>query len=335
MKASPRNSELENQLESLIATPAGRRSFLSALPFLMLACGTPSQHRHREGDNTGQTTRLSVEDERRMTQEYLGKMQKDYPPTKDKQLQKYIHNLGSKIAADNQLEGKPYQYSFQVVETKMVNAFALPAGTVFVTGPLIAMAETEAELAGVVGHEIGHIQARHTAERMDQMERKKTSNLLKTLGGAILGAGAGFGLGKLLCPPKDNECLARVTAAGGALGAGGALLIQKYAFMANSREDEMEADRIGFRTAVKSGFDKNRVGDFYSKLYEMEKARSKQSVPILANLGDALSTHPPSEERVQQMKELSREEASGPGSVSSREFENTRDRAKSLYPTMN
>lgn len=265
-----------------------------------------------------------------MTKEFLPQMQKEFPPLKDSGLQKYVSQLGEEVVVANGLEANPYYYEFGVVETKMVNAFALPAGTVFVTAPLIAMAETEAELAGVVGHEVGHVQARHTAERIDRMERQRTRNLLTTLGSAILGAGAGFGLAQLICPPRDRECVAKVSAAGAGVGAGASLMIQQFAFMAHSREDEMEADRIGFRTSVQAGFDRKRVGDFYEKLYEMERARNQQRLPILSTMADAMSTHPPSRERVQQMKKLAAEEPSSNGRVSSREFENAKDRATEI-----
>ena len=147
--------KLEEELKYINKTELGRRAFLGSLPILLASCAT-SRHRQREGDNTGQATSLSVEDEKRMTQQYIPKMRKDYPPLKNDKVQRYIASLGRKIASKNGLEGKPYNYNFSVVDTKMVNAFALPAGTIYVTAPLIEMAETESELAGVIGHEIGH-----------------------------------------------------------------------------------------------------------------------------------------------------------------------------------
>ena len=119
----------------------------------------------------------------------------------------------------------------------------------FVTAPLLAMADSEAELAGVIGHEIGHIQARHTAERMFVQKKSQNKSLLYSIGGAALGGLLGAGIGKLTCRQQDRECLKRAATYGAMAGAGGGLLITKYKFMANSREDEMEADRIGFRTA--------------------------------------------------------------------------------------
>ncbi len=320
-------NELDQLLREWNSTSLGRRSFLASLPFLLIACGAKEKTRYREGDNRGQETKLTVEDEKRLTKEVLSEMKKDYPPMKDKWMQKYVSDLGDKIVTANDLKGKPYNYSFTAVGVNMVNAFALPAGTIFVTAPLIQMAETEAELAGVIGHEVGHVKARHAAERMDRAKKEQKKTLFSAVGGGLLGGAAGFGLGKLLCPPKDNACLAKATALGAAAGAGAGLLIRKYAFMANSREDEMEADRIGFRTSVNAGYSKAHVGDFYEKLQKLEEKHRGNS-GVLGGLADAMSTHPPSRERVAQMKQLEAESAQKKGQVSSKEFEEAKNRAE-------
>lgn len=319
--------ELEKALKEMNSRPLGRRVFLASLPVLLSACATVPKSRYREGSNKGQKTSITVADEQKMTKQYLAQMHKDYPPIQDKLLQNYIQNLGQKIVVRNQLAANPYNYNFTVVQTPAVNAFALPAGTIFVTAPLIAMADSEAELAGVIGHEIGHVQARHTAERIDKEQKEQNKTLLYTLGGAIGGYLVGQGLGKLVCPPKDRECLDRITKYGAMAGGLGGLLIQKYAFMANSREDEMEADRIGFRTSVSAGYHKDYVGKFYSKLLVME-SKQKQD-PLLASFSDAMSTHPPSKERVKQMNQMASKENQSKGIISSNDF----DRVKKLIHT--
>jgi predicted Zn-dependent protease len=321
--------ELELTLKKLNATSMGRRSFLAAAPLLMAACATVSQHRGREGDNTGQETELTVADEKRMTQEVLPEMRKDYPALDNQAVQLYVRDLGGRVARANGLEGHPYNYNFTVVGVNQVNAFALPAGTVFVTAPLIAMADSEAELAGVIGHEIGHIKARHTAERMDKAKAEQGKSWLYGAGGGILGGALGFGLSKLICRSGDSGCMAKTIAAGAAAGVGGGLLIQKYYYMANSREDEMEADRIGFRTAVKTNYHKDYVGSFYAKLLRMEQEHKAHNVPLLSGLSDALSTHPPSEERVSQMKQLAAQTPAARNAVTStKEFERVRRMAQ-------
>ncbi len=322
--------ELEDVLSELNSTTYGRRAFLAAVPMLMAACASDG-HRNREGDNSGQETELTVADEKKMTQEALPMMRKDYPPLQDAEAQRYISNLGGRLVAANNLANHPYTYNFTVVDVPMVNAFALPAGTVFVTAPLIAMAETEAELAGVIGHEIGHVKARHAAERMEAAKRESSKSWLFGAGGGLIGAAAGFGIGKLACRKGDNACLAKATGLGAAAGIGGGLLVQKYKFMANSREDEMEADRIGFRTSVKAGYAPDHVGTFYAKLLQMEQQAKSNSNGLISSVSDAMSTHPPSAERVQQMNQLSAQVKKNPRSiVSSVNFDRLRKKIDTI-----
>lgn len=328
MRKAEAVGELDRMFSRMMETPHGRRDFLAAVPFLLAACATTGD-RNREGDNTGQETEMTPDDERRMTKEALPEMRKDYPATKDAEIQNYVSGVGNRLVKANGLDGQPYTYSFTAVDVGMVNAFALPAGTVFVTTPLIAMADTEAELAGVIGHEIGHVKARHVAERLEAQKRSSGS-WLYALGGGLLGGAAGFGLGKLICPPSDNDCVVRTAQIGAVAGGAGGLLVQKYKFMANSREDEMEADRIGFKTSVQAGYNPQKVGDFYAKLQRMEEARSGGKT-ILTSLGDAMSTHPPSQERVNQMSQMAGQAKASPRAITSTaQFDRIKSRAEAL-----
>ena len=298
---------------------------------LIASCAPTSSSRYREGENLGQEIGMTVDDERRLTEEALPQIKKDYPAVQNEDLQRYVDDLGMKIVRANNLEGNPYTYEFEVVDVESVNAFALPAGKIFVTAPLIALASNEAELAGVIGHEIGHVMARHAAERMYVMEKEQNKTWLYAVGGGIVGAAAGFGLGTLLCQPGDTACMAKAVMLGGALGAGGGLLVQKYQFLANSREDELEADRIGFRLATGAGYDKGEVGKFYEKLLIMEKNSQKSGNPVLKSLADAMSTHPPSEERVMQMNEMAMNSvATRTSETTTQEFSRAKQIAASL-----
>ncbi|MCS6837698.1 MAG: M48 family metalloprotease [Bdellovibrionaceae bacterium] len=302
-----------------------RRSFLWLLSLSVVACASRDRtQRYREGDNTNQNTSLTPEDERKLTQEVLPQFQKDYPPLNDDYCQNYLNSIGQKIVQANSLHNNPYQYSFTVVNSPQVNAFALPAGTVFVTAPLITMCESEAELAGVIGHEVGHIKARHTAERMDAAKKAQSQSWKYAIGGGLLGTLAGYGLGQLLCAPNDQKCKNEALKTGAAMGAVGGLLVQRYGFMQNSQEDELEADRIGFRTSYQAGYHRDYVGKFYEKLYRMEqeaKAKTGGGLGPLAALQDALSTHPPSRERIQQIREMQQQVALNSSAViSTNEF---------------
>ncbi|MCB1159935.1 MAG: M48 family metalloprotease [Leptospiraceae bacterium] len=327
--------ELEVVLADWNSTPIGRKHFLASVPLLLSACSSGDKKRYREGDNTGQYTDITVEDEKNMAQEYLPKMLEDYPPVQDNDMQEYISGIGQRIVRANGLHGKPYEYNFMVVGTKNVNAFALPAGTIFVTAPLIAMADSEAELAGVIGHEIGHVKARHTAERIyeaDQMTTKMWKNIATGSGiGALIGGAAGAATA---CKGKKgndfNKCVAAAAAAGAAVGIAAGYLITKYQFMQNSQEDELEADRIGFRTAVNAGYSKAYVGKFYEKLLQMESQAKAHKNPITSSLADAMSTHPPSTKRVGEMNKLVAESNKSGGAVSSSAFEKFSSKARRL-----
>lgn len=295
-----------------------------------LSCAPTNSSRQREGSNVGQETNMTVQDEERLTKEALPKMLKDYPPAQNQDLQKYVSDLGMKIVRANKLEGNPYHYNFTVVDVVDVNAFAMPAGTIFVTAPLIAMASNEAELAGVISHEIGHVVARHSAERMYAMEKAQNKTWVYAAGGAVVGAAAGLGLGVLLCDKGDAACFAKAAAIGGVVGAGGGYLASKYTFLVNSREDEMEADRLGFKYSVAAGYDKDQVGKFYEKLLEIEKSGNKNDSGVMKSLSDAFSTHPPSAERVQQMKELAAQSPDRKAITNTADF----NRAKQIAASM-
>lgn len=323
-----KNQSIENlnhELRLLTSSAIGRRTFLASLPVLLAACSSVPKTRMREGDNSAQQAALTPAEERQMADEYGPQMEKEYPPLRDQYSQAYISELGEKIVRANNLGGNPYHYRFTLVDAKMVNAFALPAGAIYVTKPLVLMAENEAELAGVIGHEIGHVKARHTAERIHKEKSEKTKGLLLGLGGALLGGAAGIGLAKVICKKEDKECLKRVALYGAAAGAAGGLLIQKFAFMAHSREDEMEADRIGFRTSVKAGYHPQYVGSFYEKLLAMEQQYQKKQDKFTSTFTDAMSTHPPSIQRVRQMKELA-SQVSNQGDISSADFKKIKQR---------
>jgi predicted Zn-dependent protease len=280
---------------------------LLLLSFFLASCSTTkTSDRYREGDNKGQVADLTVEQEKQLTKEALVEMKKDFPPVRSQELQNYIERLGQKIVQANKLHNAPYTYQFTAVDSAQVNAFALPAGSIFITAPIIAMADTEAEIAGVLGHEIGHVVARHTAERMYVAKKEQKKSILFGGLGAALGGTAGYFLGKKLCPPDDKECLAKVTLYGAGGGAVAGLMVQKYGFMKNSQEDELESDRVGFRYAVKAGYDKKYVGDFYSKLLALEKQSKKNQNAMMSSLADAMSSHPPSNSRVEQAEEMKR-----------------------------
>ncbi len=281
-----------------------RFSFLALICiFFAFGCST-DKTRYREGSNAGQRVNLTVEQERQLTKDALSEMKKDYPQVKSAQLQAYIERLGHRIVNANKLKNKPYTYNFTAIDSPQVNAFAMPAGEVFITAPIIAMAESEAEIAGVLGHEIGHVVARHTAERMYLAKQEQKKMIGFGAIGAAIGGTAGYFLGKKFCEDGDIACKAKLTVYGAGGGAAAGILVQKYGYMKNSQEDELESDRVGFRYAVNAGYDKKYVGDFYKKLQAIESESKKGQNAFMSSLTDAMSSHPPSKARVEQAAEM-------------------------------
>jgi len=188
----------------------------------------------------------------------------DYGPLQDARLNNYISEIGAKIARGSHRPDMPY--SFRGVNATYVNAYAFPGGSIAATRGILLILENEAELAGLLGHEIGHVNARHTAERMSK------GVLLSTLlQGATLYAGT------------KEDGLKDVVSGLGGIGAG--ILLAKY-----SRSDEYEADALGMEYMTKQGWNPNGVTGLMKHLMAM----SKRKPNIIEQM---FASHPMGEDR--------------------------------------
>lgn len=178
----------------------------------------------------------------------------------------YVADVTRRITRVTQQPDQPYRVT--VLNSEIVNAFALPGGYVYVTRGLLALVDDEAELAGVLGHEIGHVIARHGAQR-------KTAALGASVIGAVLGAVVGN------------------TAVNQVVGLGGQGLIASY-----SRDQEYEADTLGVRYLAAAGYDPYAQGDFLAAMDV--NARAEATIAGQSDEGSAswLASHPATPERV-------------------------------------
>src|SRR3546814_2090788 len=186
----------------------------------------------------------------------------------DAELNRYVSSIGNFLVQTS--ERPDLKFTFTILDTPVVNAFALPGGYVYITRGLLALATSEAEVAGVLGHEIGHVTARHTAERYGQ-----------TMAANI----AGIGLGVLLGGPAAR-----------AGGTPGALLVRSY-----SREQEFEADMLGGRYLARAGYDTGAMAGFLSQLQahsQLEAALAGQ--PEKADSFSITQTHPRTADRIER-----------------------------------
>jgi predicted Zn-dependent protease len=151
-----------------------------------------------------------------MAQEYGG----FYP---DDRLQAYVDMVGKKLIDNTMARETPYQYDFHLLaDEQTINAFALPGGQIFITYALLSKLDSEDQLAGVLGHEVGHVMGRHSAERIANSEFWQTLSQGASVGADAGGIVAGIGQNVLL---------------------------------GNGREDELESDDLGILFMIKAGYD--------------------------------------------------------------------------------
>jgi predicted Zn-dependent protease len=177
-----------------------------------------------------------------------------------------VRRVGEAIVTRSSASRAGYQYSFYLLaDRKTVNAFALPGGQVFVTEALLGLLEKDDEVAAVLGHEVGHVLARHSAEHL--AKEQLTRNLI---GAFVVGSGGGY----------DSAQIAQLV---------GSFVNMKY-----GRDDELEADSLGLRLSREAGFDPRAM---ISVMQKLEKASGGSRQPEFA------STHPSPANRVQHIKE--------------------------------
>jgi predicted Zn-dependent protease len=211
---------------------------------------------------------LSDEDEVRMGQETDPEITAMYGIYDDVALVTYIDNLGQQLA---KISHRPQlTYTFNVMDSPVINAFAVPGGYVYLTRGILAYLNSEAELAGIIGHEIGHITARHSAQQYTKAQL----------------AQIGLGLGSLLSQTFSQYA--------GLAGQGVGLLFLKF-----SRDNEREADSLGVEYSSKAGYDATDMANFFITLDKMHGGE-KGSLP------DFLTTHPNPENRVGAVREAAR-----------------------------
>ncbi len=196
----------------------------------------------------------------------------------DKKLGAFINEKGKAMAKISHRPDLPYQ--FYIVDSPVVNAFAVPGGYVYFTRGIMAHFNNEAEFAGVLGHEIGHITARHAA-------RQQSSQLLSQIG--LIG-------GAILAPDVVGRNL-------DAIQQGLGLFMLKY-----SRDHESESDKIGVEYSSKIGYDARRMASFFGTLKRLGDD-SGQVIP------EFMSTHPDPGNRMSRVQQLAQEyQTQNPGS---------------------
>ncbi len=200
------------------------------------------------------------------------KVKKTYGEFVSGPVAEYVSRVGQKVAANT--ERTDVQYKFYVIDSPIVNAFAVPGAYIYVSRGLLALANDEAELAGVIAHEIGHITGRHAAARMSQ-------GVLVGLGAAVLSAVTGS------------------DAVGQVANVGSDLYIKSY-----SRSQEDEADELGVRYLARAGYDPKSMAEFLSSLDAQTKLDQRIAGKSEGAGFNYFSTHPVTMDRVAHATKL-------------------------------
>ncbi len=229
------------------------------LIILYLACAVNPVTQKRE------LMLLSRSDELALGQQTDEEIIQTYGLYEDKNLSDYIFSVGKKVAAVSHQSDLPY--SFKVLDSPVVNAFAVPGGFIYLTRGILAYLNDEAELAGVIGHEVGHVTARHSAQLYSR----------------VIMAQLGLGLAGALS--KNFERYAQLAEA--SLG---------LLFLSFSRDNERQADDLGVLYSSRAGYDSRQMANLFITLERLKPESGRDGLPSW------LSTHPDPPDRIAAIK---------------------------------
>ena len=198
---------------------------------------------------------MSEEEEIKLGSDYDPQVMATFGEYSNEPLLAFIEEKGNEMGLISHRPGLTYH--FRVLDSPVINAFAVPGGYIYLTRGILAQFNNEAELMGVLGHEMGHITARHTAS---QLSKQQFSQLL-LIGGMIVS--------------EEFRKYGQYAMAG-----------MQLLFLSFSRENEREADQLGVEYASKIGYDAHKMADFYQVLKKMNLASDHSGVPTF------MSTHP-------------------------------------------
>jgi len=224
---------------------------------------------------------LSPINERKLGESIMRQVVADPTYLPDPDTTEYLNKLGYQLVAAS--NARYMDFNFFCIRDPMINAFALPGGFIGVHSGLILIAQTESELAAVIGHEIGHVEQRHLA-RMLAKQRESTAIAIGALLLALLAA-------------RSNSSSAGDLTQAAILGGQAAAIQQQLNF---SRDNEREADRVGFQTLQGAGFDVTAMATFFGRM--------QQGTRIYESAAPAyLRTHPLTTERMADIQARVRE----------------------------
>lgn len=216
--------------------------------------------------------KYSPRDDARLGAEAAQQARQQLPILNDRYIQSYVENIGRRLedAIPREFQHPEFRYSFQVVNARDINAFALPGGYTFVNRGLIEAARTEGELAGVMAHEISHVALRHATAQATETQKYQIGSVLGQIAGAVIGGGLG-----------------QVIGAGSQIGFGAGAL--RY-----SRKYETQSDILGAQIMARAGYDPRDLANMFRTI---ERTSGGSGGP------EFLSSHPNPGNRYQRINQ--------------------------------
>ena len=212
-----------------------------------------------------QHIRMTPEQEVSLGRQLAPQMAAQFGGVSQSPMRERVRQIGARVVAQSSAAQTPYKYSFHLLaDPKTVNAFALPGGQIFITEALLGLLQSEDEIAAVLGHEVGHVLARHSAEHLAKQQLTQ-----QLIGAVVVGSGS-----------YDAAQLASLA---------GSMINMKH-----GRDDEIESDRLGLRLLREAGYDPRAM---IRVMQVLEKASGGSRAPEFA------STHPSPANRIERIRE--------------------------------
>ncbi len=212
---------------------------------------------------------ITVKQEEELSREFMKYVLKHVELIEDPVIVNYVNNVGKRIISV--IPPQPFTYHFYIIKDDVYNAFASPAGHIFINSGLFEAMDNEEELAGILGHEIAHVVCRHISQKIERSKKIGLATLAGIAAGIFLGTG------------------------GAAVGASavtiGSMAAGQSIALAYSREDEMQADQLGLKHLTKAGYSGLGLLSVLKKIRSRQWFGSKQ-IPTY------LTTHPATEDRI-------------------------------------
>jgi beta-barrel assembly-enhancing protease len=278
------------------------RIFFGATVLLLIALPARADNKEKDPDEIGNrdvgkgVNFYSIEKEIALGKQMAQEVERQARIVDDPVVSEYVNRIGQNLVRNSDAK---VPFTIKVIDSEEINAFALPGGFFFVNTGILLNADNEAEMAGVMAHEIGHVAARHGTRQATRGQIARIASIVPLV---AVGGMAGYGIYQ-------------------AMG-----LVVPLGFLQFSRAMESEADMLGIEYMYKAGYDPGAFVDFFEKVQSQEKRKP-------GTMSKLFSSHPPTDDRIKRSQEVIQKylKAKPEYVVSTSEFESVKARTMAMH----